>query len=453
MTKTQSSAIQQQYGRLVSDSLPCPGVTLAGFLAQAKGQPRYYWESSRDAVAFAGSGTAIELIGWGDNRFDSIRQDAEALFAGAAIFNEKEPLAAPRLFGGFSFRADFVPDNTWADFMPAHFVLPHYQLLSVHGQTWLTINANVPLEDNPAELRAELREALQTKITELQAAAIPDEDTPQYTELNYPMPFETWRDNIIEATDRMKHGELQKVVLSRVAEARFENRVDVLVPLRYLAQQYPDTYRFLFEPRPFHAFYGASPELLVGVRGDKIDVMALAGSIQRGKTAQADAAYAQELLNSAKDRHEHQLVIDEIKRRLLPLTNQLNIGQTGIMRLSNIQHIHTPIDGTLKAHTGILPVLETLHPTPALGGEPREIAMDIIRTAEPVPRGWYAAPIGWIDQHMDGQFSVGIRSAVAQDKRVWMYAGAGIVAASDPVKEWDETALKFRPMMDALGIN
>jgi menaquinone-specific isochorismate synthase len=123
------------------------------------------------------------------------------------------------------------------------------------------------------------------------------------------------------------------------------------------------------------------------------------------------------------------------------------------MRLSNIQHIHTPISGTLKDDTGIIPVVETLHPTPALGGSPRDKAMSAIGDYESVPRGWYAAPVGWIDRNMNGQFGVAIRSAVAQEKRVWLYSGAGIVADSVPQKEWEETGWKFVPMLNALGID
>jgi menaquinone-specific isochorismate synthase len=123
-----------------------------------------------------------------------------------------------------------------------------------------------------------------------------------------------------------------------------------------------------------------------------------------------------------------------------------------VLRLSNVQHLHTPIEATLKEASGVLPVIERLHPTPAMGGKPRDMALEFIRKAEPVPRGWYAAPIGWIDSNLDGTFAVAIRSAVSQDKRVWMYAGVGIVADSQPQREWDETALKFRPMMGALGI-
>lgn len=447
------TSLSARYGRLVSDSLPCSGVSWDHFLKHAEGQPRYYWESSRDAIAFAGSGSAIELTAWGDKRFATIHEQAREVFANAVHLNPAEPLAAPRLFGGFAFRNDFMPDNTWWDFAPAHLVLPHYQLLSAHGETWLTINTNLPFEEDPASIRDAIRAALEAKIAALQSdSTTKTELHPQALHVDYPMSYDVWRDKILEATERMNRGDLKKVVLARVAEVRFDRRVDVVAALRYLAEAYPDTYRFMFEARPFHAFYGATPELLVQINAGTVETMALAGSIRRGTTPEADNAYAEELLESEKDRYEHQLVINQIQERLTPLTASLSIGETGILRLSNIQHIHTPIKGTLKTQSGILPVVEALHPTPALGGEPRELAMNMIREMEPVPRGWYAGPVGWMDQNMNGQFGVGIRSAVAQDKRVWMYAGAGIVAASDPQKEWEETAIKFRPMLDALHI-
>lgn len=446
-----TESLQKHYGRLVSDSLPVSGIAWDQFLSQARGLPRFYWESSRDGITFAGSGSAVELAAWGANRFDNIQAQAAELFEDAIHFNADEPLSAPRLFGGFAFREDFVPDNTWWDFTPAHFVLPHYQLLNVRGETWLTININLPMSEDPQDVRSDLRRALVAKIYELQTHDVSTAH-PQPVHVNYPMPYEVWHNNIMAATQRMKQNELKKVVLSRVAEVRFDRRVDVLAALQQLAAAYPDTYRFLFEPRPYHAFYGATPELLVKVENNVIETMALAGSIRRGDTLQADEEYAQQLLSSEKDRYEHQVVADEISRRLSPLTEQLHVGEPGILRLSNIQHIYTPIKGTLKDGEGVLPIVNVLHPTPALGGDPREIAMAMIQEMEPVPRGWYGAPIGWIDQHMNGQFGVGIRSAVAQDQRVWMYAGAGIVAASDPQKEWDETALKFKPMLNALHI-
>jgi menaquinone-specific isochorismate synthase len=229
--------------------------------------------------------------------------------------------------------------------------------------------------------------------------------------------------------------------------------VDVDGALVYLNEHYNDCYRFLFEPRPFHAFYGATPELLAKVDGRTLTSMALAGSIRRSADPLEDAALGQQLLNSTKDRHEHELVVYSILERLAPLTDKLEIApQPGVYKLNNIQHLYTPVRAQLLHADGILPIIDLLHPTPALGGTPRRLAMDVIRDAEPVTRGWYAAPVGWIDINMDGAFAVAIRSAVAQDRRAWLYAGAGIVADSEPQKEWEETELKFRPMLEALNI-
>jgi menaquinone-specific isochorismate synthase len=222
--------------------------------------------------------------------------------------------------------------------------------------------------------------------------------------------------------------------------------------LAYLNEQYNDCYRFLFEPRPFHAFFGATPELLAKVEGQILTSMALAGSIRRSADPLEDASLGQQLLNSAKDRHEHELVVYSILERLAPLTDKLEIApQPGVYKLNNIQHLSTPVRARLLNADGILPIAELLHPTPAMGGTPRRLAMKVIRDAEPVTRGWYAAPVGWIDVNLDGAFAVAIRSAVAQERRAWLYAGAGIVADSEPEKEWEETGLKFRPMLEALA--
>ena len=258
-----------------------------------------------------------------------------------------------------------------------------------------------------------------------------------------------WARMLSSATDRIRAGQLNKVVLARAAELRFSGRIRILPILRYLAKTYGDCYRFLFEPRPYHAFYGASPELLVSARGRRIATMALAGSIGRGSSADDDEALGAALLNSGKDRGEHQIVVDTLRDRLAPLTDRLDIAPVELLKLSNIQHLHTPITGDLKRAVGILPLVEALHPTPAMGGDPREAALRMIRELEPIPRGWYGAPVGRIDAQLDGEFAVAIRAAVAQESRAWIYAGGGIVAESEPASEWQESALKFRPMLEA----
>ncbi|MCU0514745.1 MAG: isochorismate synthase [Anaerolineae bacterium] len=446
-------SLQSHYGRLISLALPCPGVSLAGFLRQHRGQPRFSYATGREPVAFAGAGAVLELTGWGPQRFQHLQRSAAALFNDWLALTDAPAAAAPRLFGGFAFLDDFTPDYAWADFTPAHFILPHYQLTHTGDDTWLTLNAQVPYGDNPHDLRDDLLAALAEKIDALRRAeaAPPPPDVPlPPPELVYPLPYAAWESMITGATARMQRGELNKAVLARVGEARFSAPLQPDTLLPGLAAAYPDTYRFLFEPRPQRAFFGATPELLAAVEGDQVVTMALAGSSRRGTTPPEDAALGQALLHDAKNRYEHDLVIRGIEARLRPLTSALHTGSTGLMTLPNIHHLHTPIRGTLRAAGGIVPLVAALHPTPALGGDPREVALPLIAGAEPVPRGWYAAPVGWIDARLNGQFVVAIRSAVAQAERVWLYAGAGIVADSDPRQEWDETALKFRPMLNAL---
>lgn len=444
-------------GRLLSYSQPSPGVDMAGFLRHARGQARVYWQDGQDPVAFAGFGLAAELFAWGDGRFLDIQRQAKALFHDAVHYDSGQPLAAPRLMGGFAFRDDFAPDYAWSSFHPAHFILPHYQLVQVNGDTWLTINAILPRDESAQANLPMLQEAWQARYellknkTGYRQSPIPNPKS-KISNLRYPMPYDAWEAMLNAAISRIHAGDFQKVVLARVAEARFVQQIDVDSAIAYLNTHYAGCYRFLFEVRPLHAFFGATPELLVQTTGQRVETVALAGSMRRGATPEEDAALAAELLHSAKNRHEQQLVVESIQRRLHHAVHTLHIPEPTIYPLNNIQHIHTPIVGVLREATGVLPLVERLHPTPALGGSPRRAALDFLRAAEPVPRGWYGAPVGWIDHTLDGKFAVAIRSAVTQENRVWLYAGAGIVADSEPQKEWEETGLKFRPMLEALGI-
>ena len=436
---------------LVSVSMHCEGVSLIDFLRHARGGPRFYWAMSREPVAFAGAGIALDLSAWGANRFAKIERLAKQTFDGA-IVESASPHAAPRLFGGFAFRDDFVPDFAWAEFAPAQFLLPHFQLTQVGDETWLTINSQIARGEEASAVLPDLRVALAAKIESLRAAVPASATSPASEPLAYLTTPEQWARSVMTATSAIQSGSLKKVVLSRTAEACFDGDIDVEDALLRLERDYSDAYRFLFEPRVGQAFFGATPELLCAVNGKQVQTMALAGSVRRGRDTAEDKRFADELMRSDKDRSEHQIVIDEIVARLDSISKRVDVGETGVMPLSNIQHLHTPIRAELLRKTSAVKLAGRMHPTPALGGEPREAAMTLIGELEPVTRGWYGAPIGWVDHELNGAFVVAIRSAVAQDARAWLYAGAGIVAASEPQREWDETALKFKAMAGALDV-
>ena len=259
-----------------------------------------------------------------------------------------------------------------------------------------------------------------------------------------------WRRQVAAAIDRIRKGQLRKVVLAQSLSIELGKPVAVADALARLGDIYPSCYRFLFEPATGGSFFGATPEQLVTVRGRAVETEALAGSIGRGETRAEDEWLATELRDSEKNTHEHELVVEAIQRQLAALTDDTETSEQGVRQLANVQHLRTPIRATLPHEEHVLSLVEALHPTPAVGGLPPERALETIRETEAFERGWYAAPVGWFDADGNGAFAVAIRSAVTRGTQARLFAGAGIVRDSDPDVEWDELQLKYRPVLDEL---
>ncbi len=469
--------------RVISLFVPAPSLDMEAFVHDGYGRERFYWAEpgnmeTRLTVAAQGIAAMINVapilsydklaVTNGDaplpgHRFTETAAAAGRLFDQAIVrpigWTEGSDVssawddhpARPRLFGGFAFQDEFVPDNTWSTFSPAQFVLPHYQLVRAGAEQFLTINALVSRDENLADSLSGLREALMARLA-YEVRYVPQ--GLQAIDIRYPMSAAMWAEIVGRATQAIKSGAIDKVVLSRVCEVKAAEPIDVASALAYLDGHYADSYRFIFEPAPHHAFFGATPELLLRKNGRRIETMALAGSGPRGRDEAEDERLGCQLLSSAKDRHEHQLVVEAIQHQLADWADDVAVPDTPIvLKLRNIQHLLTPIQGALRdPQADILSLVRQLHPTPAMGGVPAAKALAFLQQAEPVPRGWYAAPIGWLDARGDGVFAVAIRSAVTQYSRAWLYAGAGIVGDSEPGREWVETELKFRPMLGALGL-
>jgi menaquinone-specific isochorismate synthase len=446
--------------QLLSVTIRIPFVDGLTFLHQApRDARRIYWENDRQEWRYAGFGIAAEIIANGSRRFAKIKAGIEALFADASLHTpDRTPTEAlPRLFGGFAFQVDAASagsNDHWHDFSDAHFILPEYLLAARGNEAWLTVSTFTAYRSHAA-VEAQLWRKANDFAVCLSDTASVDRNT-SHSELlsrRYPLTHDRWCDEITAATDGIKTGDLDKVVLARICDLQFDQAVDPLLALAHLKQRYSETYRFLIEPQPHHYFFGATPELLIAKRDQQLMTAALAGSTRRGETAVDDDRLAAQLFQSAKERHEHHLVKVAIEDALLPLTIKLDVPESPqILKLSNIQHLYTPIIGTLKNNQTLLDAVEKLHPTPAVGGYPRQTAVELIREIEEFSRGWYASPVGWIDSQGDGLFAVALRSAVVNDDQARLYAGVGIVADSDPDREWDETTLKFRPMLNALGV-
>lgn len=436
---------------VVSCSRPVLTCDFIACLKRMRGQARFFWRG--DGAAWAAWGEIARVTAHGDERFAEIRRQLESLFAGLDEMDEMPIPAQPRVFGGFAFRPDHRPSGLWSAFDAALFVLPRVQLTETEGEVWLTVNRLVSTEQSIGEARRSA--LLEAEHIALSLATAADEQSgarPLARSILYEQGRTDWEARAAEAVRRIKAGALEKVVLARTADLLFDDAPDVAAFVGALDRSYPETYRFLFEPLPGHAFYGATPELLVELRGDQMRTAALAGSRPRGRTPAEDRAYADELRASTKEQAEHRVVVDSLRSLIAPFASEIAMpAEPEIYRLANIQHLYTPVTAQLDDHFDILDLVEALHPTPALGGSPRLTALAAIRDLEPFERGWYAAPVGMIDRYGEGTFAVAIRSAVTVGDHARLYAGVGIVAESDPASEWEETGLKFKPLMAALG--
>lgn len=435
--------------RLMSASVRTGWVDPLHFLRVLSDGPRIYWRNGSDGPAYAGAGAATTLSASGPSRFASIRQELCALFEHASLAPDVPSEAQPRIFGGFSYYPDTV-NGIWAKFSPSLFIMPHIQLMVRGDETWVTVSIVTERDpDSAHDLIAAQLDRVMARLSE-QPPAHPEAQPA--LDFKYLTQAEEWKRMVEEATQRIQRGELEKVVLARAAEAHSEGTIDPIAALAQLDQRYPETKRFLIEPVPGHAFFGATPELLARIEGRRVSTDALAGSTRRGATPDEDAALGRDLMADSKERHEHALVVTSIRESLGDLCSELAIeAEPSVRQLRNIQHLHTAIEARLNDGVDALHVVEALHPTPALGGSPRDVALDLIAALEGQPRGWYGAPVGWLDAQGNGEFAVAIRAAVSAGNVARLYAGAGIVGDSRPEAEWQETALKFRPLLDALA--
>jgi len=437
-------------GPVVSRSVEVSAPPVRAALERAE-RPRILW-TAPDEPTVVGSGAATVITATGRDRFDEVRAGADALFAAGDV-HAGAIAARPRLFGGLAFHDDHSGAPPWEGFPGAMFLLPEVQVTydagdpSDAGTAWLTVNAVGPdVSPSAVEERLERERASLADLPDPGPVGGP----PGVSGRERTTSRSDWRESVNAAVQRIEDGELRKVVLAQALRATLASPLSVPDVLSRLEDTYPDCYRFLVDPDGGGSFFGATPERLVSLRGRTVETGALAGTTGRGDTPEEDEWLSRELFDDPKNTHEHELVADAIRDQLEPFASSVAAGSRRVRRLATVQHLETPITAELSEDVHVLTLVEALHPTPAVGGLPPDRALRTIRETERFDRGWYAAPVGWFDAAGYGSFAVALRSAVARDDVATLFAGVGIVADSDPDREWDEVDLKYRPILDEL---
>jgi isochorismate synthase len=421
--------------RIAVTAVPAPLVPLEAARAALPRDLAFVWEPP-DGTVWVGSGAAARLDVSGAGRFEELRLAAQALWA--RVSPSLPPGApAPRLFGGLAFAPFAADDPPWTSFGDASFTLPRLAYVRADERAWVLAAA--------AQDEATVGAELDAVLARLQRSAARAPTLPPPPGATLAPPDRTaWHGLVGGILAEIAAGRARKIVAARRAEVRAAATIDEGAVLRRLGGQ-PTTWRFAFA-RGGATFLGATPERLVRRAGDEVLSEALAGSVAAG--------HAGELLASSKDRAEHAMVVRAVADALAPLCATLDVPVAPQLReLRHLLHLWTPIRGRLRAPAPhVLELAAALHPTPAVGGLPRADALAWIAAHEPTARGWYAGPVGWFDAAGDGELVVALRSALVHGSRAFVYAGAGIVAGSDAARELDETGLKLRGMLGALGV-
>ena len=356
-----------------------------------------------------------------------------------------------RFYGGFSFRDDHVPRDFWAAYPCARFVLPDLELEHDGETARLTTQDLVAPGEDVATVRSQLRARLDHTLKGVAGASRNADRRTVHPAARLRSGRLSWRRAIEEILAAIRDGSMEKAVLARILDVSTMGAIDPVDVLEHLRRENADAHVFLFEPAAGSPIVGATPEALALVRGDRFSATAVAGSVSRGETGEEQRALARQLLSSAKDRVEHAFTVKDIIARLKPLSRTVEAEtEPHVLTLARIQHLETRIRAVLRPGVSVLELVAALHPTPAVCGLPRDAALDLLARNEPFERGWYAGPVGWFDTRGDGVFVPALRTAVARSTTWRLFAGAGIVPGSDPGEEWDETGIKFEPVLRAL---
>jgi len=369
----------------------------------------------RDGSGLVGWGEAARLEVTGADRFTVARDWWRDLVAHADVDDEVGVRGSgPVAFGSFAFRDD----------EPSVLVLPEVVLGRSDGRTWLTTVGEPPRLASPEPVRPTrgLRYAHgELSVTDFRAA-------------------------VEAAVRRIDAGELEKVVLAHDLLAVAEHDIDVRAVLAGLAAGNPDCWTFAVD-----GLVGATPELLVSRTGDRVFSRVLAGTTSRGGNAAADIARVDALMHSAKDLAEHRFAVESLVASLAPHVRDLVVPPEPVpLELSNVTHLATDVVATLGDGSDVLDLLAAVHPTAAVGGTPSDVALGVLAELEPMNRGRYTGPVGWVDARGDGEWGIALRCAQLDGPTARLFAGGGIVAGSDPDDEVLEAQAKLLPMREAL---
>jgi salicylate biosynthesis isochorismate synthase/menaquinone-specific isochorismate synthase len=407
-------------------------------------------QPDRGGRALAALGEALDLRAAGAERFTELASRWRELTSdGLQDGADGSHAAGPVAVGGFSFAPDGGQAPHWRGFGPARLIVPEVSLARADGATTMTLAALLQPDDDHAQVLARLT----LRAEQLREAPLPllDPAPTGRFEVLSAMPPEHYEQAVARATELIRAGRMEKIVLSREVQVHAPRPYDPAAVFGVLRDEFPSCFVFC-AGRGEDALIAASPELLLRREGQRVSTLALAASSRRSADPAVDAHLGEQLLRDPSYREEHAIVARRIERMLRPHSVWVAAApEPGLARIANIQHLATPIRAQLAEPIDALELAGIMHPTPAVGGEPLAAAAPLIPALEGLDRGWYLGPLGWTDGAGDGEFCVTLRCALLSGAVARCYAGGGIVRDSVPEKELAETEVKLQALLPLLS--
>ena len=439
---------------VVSVTVPygCADPIATVFASRRAGEPFFCWEQPDRNLRLAALGRVHEITSRGPDRFVEVAADCAHLSGDAVLRGEGGFTTGALWTGGFAFHDEGTEagvDPAWSSFEPATMILPELAIQSSDAGTFITVN----LMAGPGADPAALADSALVRIAGLVHPELPmiDPHPTVAASIESVRSPEDYEQSVAAAVERIRAGEIEKVVLAREVVARSGSAHDPAAIFGALRIGFPSCFNFCVGTGEA-TFIGASPELLVRCAGRGVSTVGLAGSTRRSSDPAVDDHLAQQLLGSSKDRGEQAVVVRRIVKSLSKLSVWVEAAdEPEIIKVANIQHLGTPVYAQLAQPRTAIELAGLLHPTPAVGGEPWKKARRVMAEVERMDRGWYAGPVGWMDGSGDGEFCVALRSALIRDREAHLFAGVGVVADSDPAAELAETEIKLGALLPLLS--
>ena len=383
----------------------------------------------------------------GDQRFQEARTWSKKFWDKVYLAGDNQLGATgPTLF----LNATFENESDEMGIPALQVFLPKWQVLRKGGNHFIILNHPISPSTNPDELNTEISKFLQI-FNRLQYLR-PLRGTPKNLLQGPALENNDYENAVTKALHAIRSGKISKIVLARKLTYKIKHELPYFSIAHGLKNKFPDCYTFCMTTPDSGMFIGSTPEILSKISGISLETEAVAGTAPRGPSAGKDAHLGKTLLGREKEVREHRLVIDSMLRRLKSIgISQCGEGKSRLLRLANLQHIRTPILAKLPENVHPFDALSALHPTPAMGGSPREEALPMVRKLERFSRGWYSGIAGWLDSRGRGEFIVPIRCGKFTPNSLSLYAGAGIVEGSTPSNERMETDWKLEAMLEVIS--